>query len=241
MAGPLADPCATAMGAIPNRQNLPIRFGKKFPNNRDRKSFFHRVPGTRPAFSTPRKTSPKFGLYTSDLLFNFAPNSRNPRDWKPTNPKDMRSFIYLLVIAAAAYLGYTFYKDKMEVKTADDTETTFAESASGASRQQAAAAEKQFQSKIPLPASKVPGEKHLAKPGVFYVLQRASIEHASGIAAVVPGEEVRLLMRKDGGMLKVVSVAGKYEFEMKESQLTNDLDVAREVERKYALTHPPSR
>ena len=80
--------------------------------------------------------------------------------------------------------------------------------------------------------------KHLAKPGVYYVLQRASIEHATGIAAVVPGEEVRL-MRRDGGTMRVTN--GKYEFEMKEAQLTNDLDLAREVERQYALTHPPSR
>ena len=154
----------------------------------------------------------------------------------------MRSFIYLIVIAAAAYLGYTYYKDKIEGKTVGDTETPVEESqpAVGANSSQSAAA-RQFESKIPLPASSAPGEKHLAKPGTFYVLERASIEHASGIAAVVPGEEVRLLMRKDNGRMKVVSVAGKYEFEMKESQLTNDLDLAREVERKYALTHPPSR
>ena len=154
----------------------------------------------------------------------------------------MRSLIYLIVIAAAAYVGYTFYKDKIEGRTAGGTDPDAAETqnAAGAGSPQAEAA-RQFQSKIPLPASSAPGEKHLAKPGTFYVLQRASIEHASGIAAVVPGEEVRLLMRKDNGIMKVVSVGGKYEFEMKESQLTNDLDLAREVERKYALTHPPSR
>ena len=152
----------------------------------------------------------------------------------------MRSFIYLLVIAAAAYVGYTYYKDKIEGKSAEETEPVVAETQPARESPQAAAA-RQFQSKIPLPASSAPGEKHLAKPGTFYVLERASIEHASGIAAVVPGEEVRLMMRKDNGVMKVVSVAGKYEFEMKESQLTNDLDVAREAERKYALTHPPSR
>ncbi len=153
----------------------------------------------------------------------------------------MRSFIYLIVIAAAAYVGYTYYKDKIEGKTAEETEPAVAETQPATGTKSAAAvAARQFQSKIPLPDGP-PGEKHLAKPATFYVLERASIEHASGIAAVVPGEEVRLMMRKDNGVMKVVSVAGKYEFEMKESQLTNDLDVAREAERKYALTHPPSR
>ena len=51
--------------------------------------------------------------------------------------------------------------------------------------------------------------------------------------------EVKLMMRKDNGSVKVTN--GKFEFEMKESQITNDLDVAREFERKYALTHPPAR
>ena len=146
----------------------------------------------------------------------------------------MRSFIYLLVIAAAAYVGYTFYKDKFADKTGGDGNAESAET------QPASEAERQFKSKIPIPDGP-PGAKRLAKPGVYYVLERTSIEHASGVAAVVPGEEVRLMMRKEKGVMKVMSVAGKYEFEMKESQLTNDLDLAREVERKYALTHPPSR
>ena len=153
----------------------------------------------------------------------------------------MRSFIYLLVIGAAAYVGYTFYKDKIGGKTDEEAapEVAATQPAAGKAADPASAA-RQFKSKIPLPDGPA-GEKHLAKPGVFYVLERASIEHATGIAAVVPGEEVRLMMRKDNGVMKVMSVAGKYEFEMKESQLTNDLDLAREVERKYALTHPPSR
>ena len=150
----------------------------------------------------------------------------------------MRSFIYLLVIAAAAYVGYTFYKDKIEGKTGEDeAPVAAAEPGVGAGPSQPAAA-REFKSKIPLP-DVAPGEKRLAKPGVFYVLERTSIEHATGVAAVVPGEEVKLMMRKDNGIVKVTT--GKHEFEMKESQLTNDLDVAREAERKYALTHPPSR
>ena len=152
----------------------------------------------------------------------------------------MRSLIYLLVIGAAAYLGYNYYMQNYAGKSTDDeAPAEAAEQPRTAERAPASSAPAvpEFKSKIPLPDSS-PG-KHLAKPGVFYVLQRAKVEHATGIAAVVPGEEVRLMMRKENGTMKVSN--GKYEFEMKEAQLTNDLDMAREVERNYALTHPPAR
>ena len=157
----------------------------------------------------------------------------------------MRSLIYLIVIAAAGYLGYTvgypYYLEKYGGKKAEGdapaAETT-ARSASG-ERDPAPSAppEPEFKSKIPIPDAS-PG-KHLAKPGVYYVLQRASIEHSTGIAAVVPGEEVRLMNRKGNG--KVTVTNGKFEFEMKEAQLTNDLDLAREAERIEARLHPPKR
>ena len=152
----------------------------------------------------------------------------------------MRSLIYLIVIAAAGYLGYNYYMEKFAGKTDTDDAPAAPTAERPASPGRAPAPNAppapEFKSKIPLPDAS-PG-KHLAKPGVYYVLQRASTTHADGIAAVVPGEEVRLMMRKENGVMKVTN--GKFEFEMKESQLTNDLDLAREVERKYALTHPPA-
>ncbi len=149
----------------------------------------------------------------------------------------MRSFIYLIVIAAAAYVGYSYYTTgSLPLKLGEAASSTETEPDAPASGPAAPA----FKSKIPV-STGAPGEKHLAKPGIFYVLERASIEHATGVAAVVPGEEVELMNRKGNGVMKVRSTLSKYEFEMKESQLTNDLDMAREVERKYVLVHPPAR
>ena len=156
----------------------------------------------------------------------------------------MRSIIYLIIIGAAGYLGYNYYLEKIGGKS-DEADTPPAATAEADAPHSAAPAASLpqvkvapvFKSKIVIPDG-APGEKHLAKPGVYYVLERASITHENGIAAVVPGEEVKLLMRKNNGTVKVTN--GRNEFEMKESQITNDLDLAREVERKYTLTHPPS-
>jgi hypothetical protein len=155
----------------------------------------------------------------------------------------MRPIVYLIIIAAAGYLGYNYYMERNGGTTAGG-ETPAAETAStpGTSPDQPATPPAKtppvFKSKIVIPDGP-PGTKHLAKPGIYYVLERTSIEHATGVAAVVPGEEVRLLTRKGGGIVRVVS--GKHEFELKESQLTNDLEVAQEAERKFVLANPPAR
>ncbi len=158
----------------------------------------------------------------------------------------MRPIIYLIIIAAAGYLGYNYYMERSGGGAGVSEESTpgtpAAASATTSTRGPAAATSGNpapvFKSKIIIPDGP-PGEKHLAKPGIFYVLERASTEHATGVAAVVPGEEVRLVTRKGNGTVKVSN--GKYEFELKESQLTNDLDVAQAAERKFALTNPPPR
>ena len=152
----------------------------------------------------------------------------------------MRPIIYLIIIGAAAYLGYNWYIEH-HGGTPGESETPVAETTGGQKdpgNGTPAGPVKTvhvFQSKIIIPPGP-PGEKHIAKPGIYYVLERTSIEHATGVAAVVPGEEVRLLQRKENGAVRVAS--GKYEFELKESQLTNDLDVAQEAERKFVRTHP---
>ncbi|MEO7317933.1 MAG: hypothetical protein ABIZ56_02980 [Chthoniobacteraceae bacterium] len=155
----------------------------------------------------------------------------------------MRPIIYLIIIAAVGYLGYNYYIQRIADASAesDTSLTQTAEAQKDPVTGAPATPEKTvqvFKSKIVIPDGP-PGEKHIAKPGVYYVLERTSIEHATGVAAVVPGEEVRLLNRKENGIVSVKS--GKHEFELKESQLTNDLDVAQEAERKFALTHPPAR
>ena len=155
----------------------------------------------------------------------------------------MRPIIYLIIIAAAGYLGYNYYMERNGgAGVAGETPAPETSAATSPSPDQPDASPAKtvqvFKSKIVIPDGP-PGEKHLAKPGIFYVLERTSIEHATGVAAVVPGEEVRVLTRKGGGIVKVVS--GKHEFELKESQLTNDLDAAQAAERKFVLTHPPAR
>lgn len=152
----------------------------------------------------------------------------------------MRSIIYLIIIAAAGYLGYSYYTTGkigggLGLGSHDSAPPAAATESDSDSSASAPRTVHVFKSKIVIPEGR-PGEKRLAKPGIYYVLERTSIEHATGVAAVVPGEEVKLLARLGNGTVKVAS--GKYEFQLKESQLTNDLDVAQEAERKFALTHP---
>ena len=162
----------------------------------------------------------------------------------------MKTIIYLIIIGAAGYLGYNYYMEKNGGASASsDSDTPPAPTEevrklpSGSTPPSPAPvaprpAAQPFKSKIVIPAG-APGEKHLAKSGTYYVLERASVEHDNGIAAVVPGEEVRVVARKGNGTVKVTN--GRFEFELKESQLTNDLDIAQEAERKFVLTHPPAR
>ena len=164
----------------------------------------------------------------------------------------MKTIIYLIIIGAAGYLGYNYYMEKhggAAVSSETDTSSAPTEEVrklpSGSTPPSPAPATtasrpapQPFKSRIVIPTG-APGEKHLAKPGVYYVLDRASTEHDAGIAAVVPGEEVRIVTKKGNGTVKVSN--GKYEFEVKESQITNDLDVAQAAERKFMLSHPPAR
>jgi hypothetical protein len=59
--------------------------------------------------------------------------------------------------------------------------------------------------------------------------ERVRAQTNNGIVAVSPGEEVRLLKRT-GITLQVMH--GETKFDVKESQVTNDLNVAREFEKK---------
>jgi hypothetical protein len=86
-----------------------------------------------------------------------------------------------------------------------------------------------FTSKIEPSAPDAPREKQLAPPGIFYMTERVSVETRSGVQAVVPGDQVKLLQRLPNGRMRVT--IGTADFEIKESQATNDLDVAREAEK----------
>ena len=64
--------------------------------------------------------------------------------------------------------------------------------------------------------------KQLAPEGVYYVLQRISIETESGLVAIPTGAKVNLL--RVGPPMRVTD--GKREFEIDPSLLTNDLEIA---------------
>jgi len=151
----------------------------------------------------------------------------------------MRLIASLLIIAAAVYIGYVVYtRQSTPLPEAPDGEAAAVtgETAGEAGPQEPA--EPVFKSKIPIPDGP-PGEKHYAPANTFYVLERVTYQHKNGVAAIVPGEAVRLVKQNPNGTMKVRS--GLYEFEVKESQVTNDLDLAREAERKFVLNPPKVR
>jgi hypothetical protein len=154
----------------------------------------------------------------------------------------MKWLIVLIVIGGLGYLGYT-HQDEVMAKYAEiraKITGTPAESAatpttpSGSPSSQPAPSARQFESKI-ADAPSAPGEKHVAPPGIFYMTERVSATTANGIVAVSPAEQVTLLGRPTPGRMKVMR--GSDTFEIKESQATNDLDVAREVEKKEFVAH----
>lgn len=143
----------------------------------------------------------------------------------------MRQLFILIVLVAAGYLGYNFYQERFATKPPESEpapEVAPAEPAQPSlPPSPAATPAPEFQSKIEMPPE---GEKQVAPPGVFYMLERVSIETDTGIRAVIPGEKMMLLKRNDDGTLKLND--GKSDFVVKETQVTNDLQLAVEAERK---------
>jgi hypothetical protein len=149
----------------------------------------------------------------------------------------MKLLIALIIIGGLGYLGYT-HKDELLAKYAElrgqVTNAPPGASPSGSDSTPGAPAAPAFQSKIDAPPS-APGEKHLAPAGTFYMKTRAKHDTDSGIVAVAPAEPVQLLERLKNGNLKVVH--GSDVFEVKESDVTNDLDEAREIEKQDFVAH----
>lgn len=144
----------------------------------------------------------------------------------------MRFLLTVIVLAGAGYFGYNYYldhKEEVDQKIAaltDKVKPGDNENELGGSSSVPPAPT--FQSKIEIPAG-APGEKKLAPPGVFYMVDRISIETPSGVQAVNPGEQVKLLARMKNGRMKVAQ--GAIDFEVKETQVTNDLERAQQAEK----------
>ena len=81
--------------------------------------------------------------------------------------------------------------------------------------------------------------RRVAPPGVFYMLERVKQTKDSGVLAIVPGEEVRLMQRLPKGRLRVTT--GRYDFEVKESQVTQDYDLAQAVRRNPSIAETLKR
>jgi hypothetical protein len=149
----------------------------------------------------------------------------------------MRAIFLLIVLGAAGYLGYNFYVDKQSGDSAGG-ESAFPEMAEvatttpGAVPTNPAVAPVAYKSRIELPQITAPGEKRVAPPGVFYMLDRVSVETRDGVVAVVPGDKVKLLQRKPN-RLKLTT--GTFDFEAPLDKVTNDIDIALEAERKEAM------
>lgn len=144
----------------------------------------------------------------------------------------MRQLLFLIVIAAAAYYGWDYYQQH-----SDTIVLPWQRTAEEAPQEDPAVAgpavplrppEPQFVSKIRIPEP-AEGQKSVAPPGYVYVTTRASVETANGIIAVVPGDTVKLLQRKNG---KVRVTNDQADFELKDDQVTLDPEVARAAEKR---------
>ncbi len=156
----------------------------------------------------------------------------------------MRLLLFILVLGGLGYVAYLkvpAFTQQVDTVLArfqgTEPATPADETATGSSPAPMAtkppvAGPTPFASKIG--AAAAPGEKQLAAPGVFYVVERTSVATDSGVRALNPGEEVRLLQRLPNGKMKVRM--SDMEFEVKETQVTNDLEAARTAEKREFMS-----
>jgi hypothetical protein len=156
----------------------------------------------------------------------------------------MRNLLVLIVLGVIGYYGWQAYqkdperfakylpKQLTEEESPADsaaTESQPAEASPAVPAATPAPAAPVFTSRItvPVPAE---GAKPALGPGQFLVIERASVETKDGVTAIVPGDLVKLIERRPNGVLQVTN--GRYDFVVKESQVTQDVAVAREAERR---------
>lgn len=157
----------------------------------------------------------------------------------------MRNLLVLIIVGAAGYYGWQAYqKDPQvfakylpgnkteETASADapsDSTVGGSDVAAPAAPAPAAPTPPVFTSRISVPEP-AEGEKTTLAPGQFLVIERAKVETKDGIIAIVPGDIVKLVERRSNGTLQVTN--GQNDFVVKESQVTQDVAVAKEAERR---------
>jgi len=141
----------------------------------------------------------------------------------------MRPLFFLIVLGAIGYLGWTYYEGKLPLPQTRLPEDSAPAAESSDPPARSASPLPVFQSRIKTGTAVIEGDKKMAPPRVFYMLERVSAETKSGIIAVVPGDEVKLIQRS-GDKLRVSM--GDAEFDVKESQVTRDLALAQDAEKR---------
>src|SRR5262245_24368492 len=157
----------------------------------------------------------------------------------------MRNLLVLIVLGAAGYYGWQAYQKDPQVfakyipghKTEEtasaegssDSSASHEGAASHAPAAPAAPTPPVFTSRITV-AAPSEGEKTTLPPGQFLVIERAKVETRDGIIAIVPGDMVKLVSRRSNGTIEVTN--GQNDFIVKETQVTQDVSVAKEAERR---------
>ena len=123
----------------------------------------------------------------------------------------MRNLLLILVLAAAGYYGYKYWQ-------------THYSSAPGPA-QEAEATPAPTATPVPLAATVLSPahHPHLAPLGYLYVLQRVSKTTDSGVTGVDPGTPLLIINR---GPEQTLLTDGTTQFQVDNSNLTNDTDVA---------------
>jgi len=143
-------------------------------------------------------------------------------------------FLVLIIVGIAVYYGWNYYQTNRENIVMPWQKLAADEAAEQQAAVQNASAtsvplpppEPEFVSKIRTPQS-ADGK---APPGLVYVTERASTETPDGVVAVVPGDVVKLLQRRDDGTVRVTN--DQADFELTEKQVTRDPEVARAAEKR---------
>lgn len=149
--------------------------------------------------------------------------------------KAMRQLFFILVLAALGYFGWDYYQKHKEMSALPSTDKEVENGMPDRSTVKVPppaplpASEPKFVSKIAVPET-APGQKHTAPPGYLYMIGRVSVETPNGVIALVPGDLVKLLQRKKDGTIRVTN--DQADFEVKEDQVTLDMEVAQIAEKR---------
>ena len=141
----------------------------------------------------------------------------------------MKRFVSILIICGACgYFGYLYWSDhrsEVEAFIQPVIAAVAGKSPAETTPIPEPAGDPQLSAREPV--------RQVAPPGVFYMLERVKMTKDSGVLAIVPGEEVRLMQRLPNGRLRVTS--GRYDFVVRESQVTQDYDLAQAVRRNPGI------